>query len=57
MKSLFSTFLAAFFTILLCGCPDNKLPKAPPKVPEPKAMQNTVPALMYEVTSQDRSQK
>ncbi|WP_411881088.1 hypothetical protein [Polaromonas sp. YR568] len=23
--------------LLLSGCPDNQLPKAPPKVPEPKA--------------------
>lgn len=22
---------------LLCGCPDAKMPKAPPKIPEPKA--------------------
>lgn len=21
---------------LLCGCPDAKMPKAPPKIPEPK---------------------
>ena len=55
MKSLFSTFLAAFFSMLLCGCPDSKLPKAPPKVPEPKVMQSTVAAFMHGVTSQDRS--
>lgn len=29
-----------FFTVLLCGCPDtSKLPKVPPKVPEPKVVQ------------------
>ena len=55
MKSLLSTFIASFFSLLLCGCPDTKLPKAPPKVPEPKAMQSTVAAFMHAVTSQDRS--
>jgi hypothetical protein len=24
--------------VVLSGCPDPKLPKAPPKVPEPKAL-------------------
>lgn len=27
----------AFTAVLLCGCPDTKIPKAPPKIPEPKA--------------------
>jgi hypothetical protein len=30
MKSLFLTFLAAFFSLLLCGCPDSKLPNPKP---------------------------
>ena len=55
MKSLFLTFIAAFFSMLLCGCPDSKLPKAPPKVPEPKAMQFTETAFPDGVTSQGRS--
>ena len=25
-----------FSTALLCGCPDSKIPKTPPKAPEPK---------------------
>ena len=25
-----------FVTTLLCGCPDPKVPKVPPKAPEPK---------------------
>ena len=29
--------LAVACVVLLSGCPDNKMPKAPPKVPEPKA--------------------
>ena len=32
-----SVLLLPFITALLCGCPDAKVPKAPPKVPEPKA--------------------
>ena len=55
MKSLFSTFLAAFFSVLLCGCPDSKLPKVPPNVPVPKAMKSTVAAFVYEVASQNKS--
>jgi hypothetical protein len=33
------THLPLVLTVLLVlsGCPDNKVPKAPPKVPEPKA--------------------
>ncbi len=34
MKPLLSLTLV---TLLLCGCPDTKIPKVPPKVPEPKA--------------------
>ena len=30
--------LAVACVVLLSGCPDNKMPKAPPKVPEPKAV-------------------
>ena len=26
----------AFITVLLCGCPDSKLPNTPPKAPQPK---------------------
>lgn len=44
MKSLLSTLCTtALFAALLSGCPANKLPKAPPKVPEPKAVQITIP--------------
>ena len=43
--------------MLLCGCPDNKLPKVPPKVPQPKALQGTVAAFAYGVASQNRSWK
>ena len=28
--------------VLLCGCPDPKVPKVPPKAPEPKALANTL---------------
>ena len=27
-----------FAAILLCGCPDAKVPKVPPKAPEPKIL-------------------
>ena len=30
--------LAVACVVLLSGCPDNKMPKTPPKVPEPKAV-------------------
>jgi hypothetical protein len=35
MKPLLPITLAGL--LLLYGCPDTKVPKAPPKVPEPKA--------------------
>jgi len=34
MKTLLPLTL---LTLLLSGCPDSKLPKVPPSVPEPKA--------------------
>lgn len=38
MKPLLPLTLATFTAaLLLSGCPDNKVPKVPPKVPEPKA--------------------
>ncbi len=42
---------------LLCGCPDPKLPKAPPHVPEPKlapvsmSWLSTVDRLAYPIQS------
>lgn len=39
-----ATLLAAF---LLCGCTDPKAPKAPPKVPEPKAAVTAAPAAQH----------
>ncbi len=27
-----------FLSALLCGCPDTKIPKVPPKAPEPKLL-------------------
>ncbi len=27
-----------FATTMLCGCPDTKIPKVPPKAPEPKML-------------------
>lgn len=35
MKPYLPFVLATLF--FLSGCPDNKVPKAPPKAPEPKA--------------------
>lgn len=29
-------------TLLLCGCPDARLPKPPSKAPEPKAVPNAL---------------
>ncbi len=43
MKSLLLPILTALAAFLLSGCPDNKAPKAPPKVPEPKAAMHIVP--------------
>ena len=31
-------FPLTFAALLLCGCPDTKLPKPTPMVPEPKAV-------------------
>jgi hypothetical protein len=46
MKPLLPITLAGL--LLLSGCPDTKMPKAPPKVPEPKAasawLQTPLPA-------------
>ena len=45
MKTLFPLTSAALLAVfLLSGCPDPKAPKAPPKVPEPKAVMTTAPA-------------
>lgn len=41
--------------VLLYGCPDAKVPKVPPKVPEPKAVANTATLhQLPEVTSRLR---
>jgi hypothetical protein len=46
MKTLFPlTSVTLLAVLLLSGCPDPKAPKAPPKVPEPKAVMTTAPAL------------
>ena len=37
MKNILLALTAAF---VLSGCPDTKVPKVPPKVPEPKATQS-----------------
>ena len=34
-----NTLLALSVAFVLSGCPDTKVPKIPPKVPEPKAAQ------------------
>ena len=39
MKRLVPLILLA---LLLSGCPDSKIPKPPPKVPEPKLMTSTL---------------
>jgi hypothetical protein len=36
MKTFFLSVMAA---ALLCGCPDTKVPKKPPAIPEPKAVE------------------
>jgi hypothetical protein len=35
-------FTMLFLTVFLCGCPDTKVPKAPPLAPQPKAVANTL---------------
>ncbi len=45
------TLVAVFF---LSGCTDPKAPKAPPKVPEPKAITLVVPALLDAPPHRDR---
>jgi hypothetical protein len=43
MKTLFPMLL---LTAFLCGCPDTRVPKAPPLTPQPKAATNTPPSLV-----------
>jgi hypothetical protein len=39
MKPLLPTiWLCVSATFLLAGCPDSRMPKTPPNVPEPKAV-------------------
>jgi hypothetical protein len=46
-----ATLVAVFF---LSGCTDPKAPKAPPKVPEPKAIAVVAPALPHAPALHDR---
>lgn len=48
MKTLLSLTSATLVAgLLLSGCTDPKAPKAPPKVPEPKAAITTAPVLPH----------
>ena len=38
MKSSLPLLPVLLAVIVLSGCPDSKMPKQPPKVPEPKAV-------------------
>ena len=38
MKSSLPLLPVLLAVIVLSGCPDSKMPKVPPKVPEPKAV-------------------
>ena len=38
MKSSLPLLPVLLAVIVLSGCPDSKMPKLPPKVPEPKAL-------------------
>lgn len=40
MKLLLPLTLTA--VLLLCGCPDSKIPKVPPNVPAPKAVATSI---------------
>ena len=42
MKKLAPLTLLALVALLLSGCPDSKMPKPPPKVPEPKLLTGTL---------------
>jgi hypothetical protein len=43
--------LAVACVMLLSGCPDNKMPKTPPKVPEPKAAATGASPLLQPVAA------
>jgi hypothetical protein len=43
MKKLLPLTLLALMILLLSACTDSKIPKPPPKVPEPKLMTRTFP--------------
>lgn len=48
MKTLLPLTSAALVAVIfLSGCPDPKAPKAPPKVPEPKAAMRATPPPLY----------
>ena len=53
MKPSFPLLPLLLAVIVLSGCPDAKLPKVPPKIPEPKTMSaglsGTVPTATPEV--------
>ena len=42
MKKLAPLTLLVLVALLLSGCPDSKMPKPPPKVPEPKLVTVTL---------------
>ncbi len=44
MKTLLQLAPLVLSTLLLCGCPDTKLPKPPPQIPEPKISGPASPA-------------
>jgi hypothetical protein len=53
MKPLLPFTLAGL--LLLSACPDPKSPKAPPKVPEPKAADSAETRLPAQLTAADRN--
>jgi hypothetical protein len=55
MKTLLPLTSATLVAVLfLSGCTDPKAPKAPPKVPEPKAVTLVVPASLHALPLNDR---
>lgn len=49
MKNILLALSAVF---VLSGCPDTKVPKLPPKVPEPKATQTVQTLQVNQMTGQ-----
>jgi hypothetical protein len=57
MKSSLTLLPLLLAVVVLGGCPDSKVPKVPPKVPEPKATSSGLSVALPTDTSQAVQQR